>query len=54
MGGIVPRGNTFIPPGNNPTPLPNAYVVPWKVLNEKEPAVSAPIILYWFTAAAED
>lgn len=55
MGGIVPRGNTFIPPGQQDrTPLPNAYVVPWRVLTPKEPPVSAPIILYWFTASAED
>ena len=31
-----------------------AYVVPWKVLRPDEPAVSAPLILYWFPATKEE
>lgn len=31
-----------------------AYVVPWKVLRPDEPALSAPLILYWFPATKEE
>ena len=35
-------------------PQREAYVVPWKVLRPDEPAVSAPLILYWFPATKEE
>ncbi len=35
-------------------PAREAYVVPWKVLRPDEPAVSAPLILYWFPATKEE
>lgn len=44
MGGTMPSGMS----------QPEAYVVPWKVLRPDEPAVSAPLILYWFPKTKEE
>jgi len=44
MGGTMPSGMSS----------PQAYVVPWKILRPDEPAVSAPLILYWFPATKEE
>jgi tetratricopeptide (TPR) repeat protein len=44
MGGTMPGGMS----------RPEAYVVPWKVLRPDEPAVSAPLTLYWFPATKEE
>jgi len=44
MGGTMPSGMS----------QPEAYVVPWKILRPDQPAVSAPLILYWFPATKEE
>jgi len=44
MGGTMPSGMARA----------EAYVVPWKILRPDEPAVSAPLILYWFPATKEE
>ena len=46
-GGFSPR------PTTNGKP-PNAYVVPWKMLQAGEQPLSAPIIAYWFPATDEE
>src|SRR4051794_4010672 len=40
-GGMMPSGGGM---------QPEAYVVPWKVLNPDTPAPATPLTLYWFPA----
>lgn len=41
-------------PGGGFSSQPKAYVVPWRVLNAGEAPVSAPYVLYWFPASADE
>ena len=44
MGGTMPSGMS----------QPQSYVVPWRELRPDQPAVSAPLVLYWFPATREE
>ena len=48
MGGMVPRMQ------ERDQSRPNAYVVPWKVLEDGEAPLNTPLVLYWFPATREE
>ncbi len=54
MGGVVPRSGYIDNSQQRDQGRPNAYVVSWKVLNDGDTPLNAPLVVDWFPATADD